>query len=101
MTILIILSVVWVAVLVLALVVYLSLTAYFLHRAKLSVAKIADDLETVASGTEPLNELVGEVAEHVGAIGDDMAAVDAGLRQVLAAVTKQPALSATELESGI
>ncbi len=89
MTTLIILSVVWVTVLVLALVGYLGLSAIHLHRAKSYVAGIADDLEAVAKGTEPLNELVGEVAEHVTAIRDDMQAVQAGLGQVLDAVSNK------------
>jgi hypothetical protein len=86
---LVILSVVWVAVLVLALVGYLGLTAFYLRRAKASVAGIADDLESVAKGTEPLNDLVGEVALHVGAIHDDMDAVNSGLGKVIEAVSKQ------------
>lgn len=89
MTTLIILSVVWVTVLVLALVGYLGLAAFHLHRARSYVAGIADDLEAVAEGTEPLNELIGEVAEHVTAIHDDMHAVQAGLGQVLDAVSKK------------
>ncbi len=90
MQVLIILSVVWVAVLVLALVGFLGLTAFYLRRAKSFVKGIAEDLEAVAAGTEPLNELVGEVATHVGAIHDDMAAVNEGLGRVIDAVSKQP-----------
>jgi hypothetical protein len=87
---LVIISVVWVTVLVLALVGYLGLTAFYLRRAKGSVAGIADDLEAVAKGTEPLNDLVGEVALHVGAIHDDMDAVNSGLGKVIEAVSNQP-----------
>ena len=89
MTVLIILSVVWVTVLVLALVGYLGLAAIYLHRARSHVAGIADDLEAVAKGTEPLNDLLGEVATHVTAIHDDMHAVQTGLGQVLEAVSNK------------
>ena len=37
-----------------------------------------------------LNDLVGEVALHVGAIRDDMDAVNSGLGKVIEAVSKQP-----------
>ena len=89
MTVLIILSVVWVTVLVLALVGYLGLAAIYLHRARSHVAGIADDLEAVAEGTEPLNDLLGEVATHITAIHDDMNAVQTGLGQVLVAVSSK------------
>ena len=89
MTVLIILSVVWVAVLVLVLVGYLGLATIYLHRARSHVAGIADDLEAVAEGTEPLNDLLGEVATHVTAIHDDMHAVQSGLGQVLEAVSNK------------
>ena len=87
MNVLIFLTLVWVAVLVLALVVYLGSTAFYLRRAKKSIAGIADDLEAVASGTEPLDDLVGEVAQHIGAIHKDMEAVNSGFGAVIKAVS--------------
>ena len=86
MTTLIILTLVWTAVLVLALVVYLSATAYYLHRAKSHVAGIADDLEDVGRSTQPLNTLVGEVDGHLSAIQADFQKVESGLGHVLDSV---------------
>ena len=87
MTTLIILTLVWAAVLVLALVVYLSATAFYLRRAKSHVAGIANDLEAVDRYTQPLSELLSSVDGHLSAVHEDFQKVESGFGQVLDAVS--------------
>jgi len=86
--ILVVLSLIWTAVLVLALVVYLTATAIYLHIARRHIAGIADDLTAAATLCEPLDEKLTSVATELTALDGDLKRVDDGLGLLLGKVSE-------------
>ena len=89
MTVLITLTLIWVTVLVLALVVYLTGTAVHLHRARGHLAGVADDLEKIAQQCEPLTDKVTNVGSGVSDLALELTRVDDALGSVLSALGAQ------------
>lgn len=83
MTALVVLSLVWVAAVVLALVIALGTTAWNLHRARGHLAGIADDLERIAAQAAPLETKIGVVGGEVEAIVNALTTVDNALGAIL------------------
>lgn len=82
MTILVVLSLVWTAVVVLALVAALGTTAWNLRRARTNLAGIADDLERISTQAEPLESALNGIGDKVEVIVAALARVDTALADV-------------------
>lgn len=89
MTLLIVLSLVWAALVVGALVVVLTMTAWRLRQARLHLAGIADDLTEIARQAEPLDARLHSIGTEIEAIAQALERVDgalADIRQVIEGV---------------
>lgn len=82
MTVLIVLSVVWAALVVLALAPVLALTGWKLSRTRIHLSGIADDLERIAVQAQPLDGKLEAVGDEVEAIVGALSRVDASLADI-------------------
>ena len=98
MSLLLNLTLVWVALIVLALVVFLSATALYLHSARKHLAAIATGLEKAAGQCEPLEAKIGAVGGAVGSIKGSMESVDTSLGAIIEVVGR---LSSAKAESHV
>lgn len=88
MSILLLLTLIWVGAVVLALVVYLSATAIYLHKTRRHLTALAAGLERVVEQTAPLEEKIGAVGGAVGSIKGSLEQVDASLSAIIGVVER-------------
>lgn len=88
MSILLLLTLIWVGAVVLALVVYLSATAIYLHKTRRHLTAIAAGLERVVEQTAPLEKKIGAVGGAVGSIKGSLEQVDASLGAIIGVVER-------------
>lgn len=62
---LIALTLIWAGLLVLALILYLTATALYLHRARRHLVGIAQDLEQIAEAVAPLDKILATIGAEV------------------------------------
>lgn len=83
MTTLVVLSLIWTVLVVLALVAALGTSAWNLRRARHNLAGIADDLEQIGRQAQPLEAKLESVGTEVEAIVAALGRVDTALGNVL------------------
>jgi hypothetical protein len=87
MTILLLVTLVWVVLVVLALVVALTAAAVFLHRARNRLRGIADDLELLAERAGPLAPVSAKVGSEAKELISSLVRADTALGRVSRLVT--------------
>ncbi|MEO6595461.1 MAG: hypothetical protein ABIP94_11975 [Planctomycetota bacterium] len=86
MTVLLVLTLVWTTVLVLALLYFLVPTALYLSRTRRRLAEVADDLERAGRLCAPVDDKLVTVHARAGAVIGALARVRAALAAVLTAL---------------
>lgn len=81
-----ILTIVWVAAVVLVLAVAVISTGLALRRARLHLGGVADDLEKVAEQAKPLEPKLASIMGELQGLAASLLRVDAGLGKILQAI---------------